>query len=660
METNRNNCSYFFFEICNEEIICTELTTKIIFQIYATMMENKVTNQQSVSTVPNEGDTNLLVHVIKPLYEEKGTEKAGLDTNPGSKATVKPEGVESPNQHDQTWSSIVPNEGTLNVKLKDCSNSVNTYSTRDRNEGNSYETILSILKEESKVNPAQILSNEKTTTVLKWKVNSQTFAAIKQKTTPHSSTATNTSHQSVSQEGLDEEPLLKIAKTEEDPIGLLSVLSQPPCVLKRTANNQLITANGGIILNEESPSPLAINLPTVIPQKSPKNYCPVRSSATVPTYIINQPIQSSVKSVAQVNISNGGTVSGVQQIPKVPLAVTEKGLISSVPLPGNRVSTAQSVKIINGGVSPTTQHVVPQTGSFIIKQEPSMSGIASTTQDMVPKLENGNVTIKQEPVTLACNLATRPLIPKLENGSSIIKQEPLILGINSTIPSIVPKPENGSIIIKQEPRILAPSSTIRLVVPKVENGATIIKRKPRPPKFFSHKSWNGLGSCGPANESQQLTTSVSVKRRPDGYTHENIEFELNVMCIRCKEIFSTMEALNDHLKKTKHGDVNSYFYSSERWREVAYKKRREILQACQGQAWVGPTPNHLSFGPVIPEDQLPVSVYKCQVCAGIYNDEREFKIHEAYNSCSRRKKLQESLLQHYESKPIDKALKPLL
>ena len=354
-------------------------------------------------------------------------------------------------------------------------------------------------------------------------------------------------------------------------------------------------------------------------------------------------------------------MSGVQQIiPKVPLAVTGKALISSAPLPGNLLSTAQTHKIINGGVNPAAQHVVAETGSFIVKQEPSILGVASTTQGMAPKLENGNIAIKQEPVTPAANLATRPLIPKLENGSSIINQEPLILGINSTIPSIVPKPENGNIIIKQEPTILAPNSTITLVMPKVEIGAAIAKQQRRPPKFFSHKSWNGLGSCGPANESQQLTTSVSVKRRGDGKTQGNTESELNVMCIRCRETFSSMEALNDHLKKTKHGDVNAYFYSSERWREIAYKKRREILQACQGQAWVGPTPDHLSFGPIIPEDQLPVSVYKCQVCAGIYNDEREFKIHEAYNSCNRRKKLQESLLQHYESKPIDKTLKPLL
>ena len=82
------------------------------------------------------------------------------------------------------------------------------------------------MKEESKVNPAEILSNEKTTTVLKWKVNSQTFAAIKQKT-PHSGTDTNTLQQSVSHDGFDEEPPLKIFKSEEDPIGLLSVLSQP-------------------------------------------------------------------------------------------------------------------------------------------------------------------------------------------------------------------------------------------------------------------------------------------------------------------------------------------------------------------------------------------------------------------------------------------------
>ena len=212
-------------------------------------------------------------------------------------------------------------------------------------------------------------------------------------------------------------------------------------------------------------------------------------------------------------------------------------------------------------------------------------------------------------------------------------------------------------------KVLPHLCPINLGTVKTESEVTITKPKfkkgPRKRKLLSHKSWNGLGTCGPDNETQQITTTVSVKR-PDEWGGEEVT---DVMCVRCREIFQSMDKLNDHFKKTKHGDVNTYLFSSERWREVGRKKKQEILESCQGNAWIYPTPKHLSLGPTIPEQRIPKMVLKCKECGGIYETEHEFFTHKTTqnkNACSYRQRLQENLLQNYESKPVDKALKPLI
>ena len=634
------------------------------------MTENKGTRQESVLTIKGEVDTKPVIHIIEPLYEEQGAAQPTPNKDSESKATLKLEDAGSSHKgaSEETWCSIVPEQGSLNVKLKDCSDNLHADNIVQMVEDSS-KTILNILSGDSKGNPTcNVQLCKDPTDILKWKVNRKVSSAVKREAPDNGSTETNSSQQSVNPENADTEPPVKIAKTEDDSNELSSVISQTPCVLKRTANNELVTANGGIILNDDSPSPFAVNQPGVDTQKTLNNQCPVHPMETA------QAIVPKAENKLPLVVTSNGLESTPQPVlPKIEnnvIIVTSTGLLAR-----NQAPTSKTVKIENGGVQSAAQQKVPQTGSIIIKQEPGIkqeSGIVavnSVKQGVVSNRKNGNTVMKQKP-TLAGNSGFRLLVPKLENEISIVKQEPVIQGINSTMPNIVPKTENGVIMIKQEPETLAPNSTVKPLVLKLENvtsyvnGIPTVKQTPptQTPKLFSHKSWNGLGSCGPSNEVQQITTTVSVKRRNDRRSAQegNTESDVNVMCIRCKEIFTNMESLNVHLKKTKHGDVNNYFYSSERWREVAHKKRREILQACQGKAWVGPTPNHLSFGPLIPEDQLPETVYKCTVCGGIYHDVRDFRVHEAWNSCNHRKRLQESLLQQFESKPIDKSLKPLL
>ena len=616
-------------------------------------MENKGTRQESVSTKEGEGDMKPVIYIIEPLYGEQGAAQPTHNKDSESKATLKLEDAERPHEgaSEETWCSIVPELGSLNVKLKDCSDNLHADNIVQIVEDSS-KTILNILSEDPKRSPtcnAQLCKDP--TEILKWKVNRKVLSTVKREVTHDNSTATNSSQQSVNPENADTEPPVKIFKTEDDSNELSSVISQTPCVLKRT-NSELITANGGIILND-------VNQPQVDTQKTLNNQCPVH------------PMENNLP----LAVTTNGLVSTSQPVlPKIEnnvIIVTSTGVLAS-----NQAPTSKTVKTESGGVQSAAQQMVPQTGSIIIKQEPGIkqesgiTGVNTATQSVVPKRKNINTIIKQKPKTLAASSGFRPLVPKLESGISIVKQEPVIQGINSAMPNIVPKTENGGITIKRDPETLALNSTVKPLVLKLENGTSyfngipIVKQMPpsQTPKLFSHKSWNGLGSCGPSNDVQQITTTVSVKRRNDGKSPQerSTESDVNVMCIRCKEIFTNMESLNVHLKKTKHGDVNNYFYSSERWREVAHKKRREILQACQGKAWVGPTPNHLSFGPLIPEDQLPETVFKCTVCGGIYHDVRDFGVHEARNACNHRKRLQESLLQQFESKPIDKSLKPLL
>ena len=275
-------------------------------------------------------------------------------------------------------------------------------------------------------------------------------------------------------------------------------------------------------------------------------------------------------------------------------------------------------------------------------------------EDIKPAPQQLILTIDNEKIIVpnSGQVLIPPRVPiKTENGlpipSTCVKQEDGAKAVTAqSTPTFMPhKSWNGVGVVKTE-------SELTITKPKFKKG-------PRKRKLLSHKSWNGLGTCGPDNETQQITTTVSVKR-PDEWGGEEVT---DVMCVRCREIFQSMDKLNDHFKKTKHGDVNTYLFSTERWREVGRKKKQEILESCQGNAWICPTPKHLSLGPTIPEQRIPKMVLKCKECGGIYETEHEFFTHKTTqnkNACSYRQRLQENLLQNYESTPVDKALKPLI
>ena len=314
----------------------------------------------------------------------------------------------------------------------------------------------------------------------------------------------------------------------------------------------------------------------------------------------------------------------------------------------------------------------------VAKLDPIVKKCIESTESDHSDSKSDQLDSKSDQLDLVVEEETKPapqqLILTIDNEKIIVPNSGQVL-----IPPRVPiKTENGLPIpgtcVKQEdgakavtaqstPTFMPDKSWNGVRAVKTEGEVTITKPKfkkgPRKRKLLCHKSWNGLGTCGPENETQQITTTVSVKR-PDEWGGEEVT---DVMCVRCREIFKSMDKLNDHFKKTKHGDVNTYLFSSERWREVGRRKKQEILESCQGNAWICPTPKHLSLGPTIPEQRIPKMVLKCKECGGIYETEHEFFTHKTTrnkNACSYRQRLQENLLQNYESKPVDKALKPLI
>ena len=408
-------------------------------------------------------------------------------------------------------------------------------------------------------------------------------------------------------------------------VGMNSVVWRPSPASDTAPENKILTMGDGKIFITVT------SVPSTICSAPPVSV----NSAVAPSLIIQQPATKNL-------IGNNVKLPIVRQNPRTVL------------------DSAKRKQYPVAKLDPIVKKCIESTESDHSDSKSDQLDYKSDQLDLVDEEE-----IKPAPQQLILTIDNEKIIVPNSGQVLMPPKVPIKTENGLPIPGTCVKQENGAktVTAQSTPTFMPHKSWNGVGAVKTESEVTITKPKfkkgPRKRKLLSHKSWNGLGTCDPDNETQQITTTVSVKR-PDEWGGEEVT---DVMCVRCREIFQSMDKLNDHFKKTKHGDVNTYLFSTERWREVVRKKKQEILESCQGNAWICPTPKHLSLGPTIPEQRIPKMVLKCKECGGIYETEHEFFTHKTTqnkNACSYRQRLQENLLQNYESKPVDKALKPLI
>ena len=555
-------------------------------------------------------DVKPTVRVIEPV---SGPQETDPQENRESKALVKLEEID-----DEQWSNLCTNldDPTLSSV---CVKTEEKYSHENTNFD--FDTVGSLATKTDTVSP-QNVTQIKTEENNSHRNSNSNFGSLASNTTLSKNTII------VKQDQFDGS-VNSTAKMEVN-----SVVWTPNTA---PANNILTLGDGKVLV------PVS-NVPSTIVDASPGTV-----NSTVPTPIIQQP------AVPNLIGSNNIKLPTARQKPRVQINSVKR-----------RYTVAELDPIVRKCMdSPQSDQLDSKSDQFDLKgdqfdlksdqfdlpTEEEISDVKPKPQQLILTIDNEKIIVPNSGQVLLPQGVPIKTENELPVPLSCVKQEDRTEPVaTQSIPKFMPhKTWNGVKAVKSE----GPGITTN---PKFK---VTMRKGARKRKLLSHKSWNGLETCGPDSGTPQITTTMSVKR-PDEWDGQEVT---NVMCVRCRGIFQSMEKLNDHFKKTKHGDVNTYLFSSARWREVGQKKKQEILEACQGNAWICPTPSYLSLGPTIPEQQIPKLVFKCKECGGIYETELEFYTHKTTqnrNACRYRQRLQEKLLQNYESKPVDKALKPLL